>query len=269
MHYLQAILKDKKQEVERLIQLTEGNAQHYLNQILNQEHLTASRRFSNALKSVPFAVIGEVKRRSPSLGGIRDFADPAGLAWAYANGGASSISVLTDANHFGGALIDLLEVSHQVKVPVLRKDFILHPLQMAESVFAGAAAVLLIARILGKDLKRMIGEAERLGLEALVEVHDRDDLDMAIDAGALIIGVNHRNLQTFEIDLNISETLRPRIPRHVIAVAESGIHTPAQAKRMRDLEYDAVLVGEALVRSEDPSGLIRKMKGSTLDLLHN
>lgn len=264
-NYLDKMIRDKMQEVERLVQETHSHPEHQLNQILRGNY-PSGKHFSNALKGERLSVIGEVKRRSPTLGEIERIDHPADLALKYCQGGASAISVLTDANGFGGSLKDLSQVSHTLeskhpKVSVLRKDFIIHPLQLAEAVAAGANAVLLIVHVLGESLKPLLREAKRLGLEVLTEVHDLADLEIALEAEAAIIGINHRNLMTFEIDLSISELLRPMIPPHIVTVAESGIHQPAQAKRMRKLGFDAVLVGEALVRSKDPARLIRKMRG--------
>lgn len=263
--YLDKIIIHKKQEVERLVHETESDPKHPLNQILRQIHVPGIH-FSAALKGPDLSVIAEVKRRSPSLGEIRQINDPAELALKYCQGGASAISVLTDAKSFGGSLLDMRQVAHAVEwqypnVSVLRKDFIIHPLQLAEAVFAGANAVLLIVHAVGKNLKFLLQEAKRLGLEVLTEVHDFAELELALEAEAPIIGINHRNLTTFEIDLDISEILRPLIPPHILTVAESGIHQSAQAKHMRELGFDAILVGEALVRSNDPSKLIKFMQG--------
>ncbi|MBA3721958.1 MAG: indole-3-glycerol-phosphate synthase [Parachlamydiaceae bacterium] len=263
--YLNKIISNKKIEIDKLIQETKSNRNHSLNMILNQTY-TTSKRFSSALKGGKLSVIGEVKRRSPSLGEISKIEDPVKLALQYCDGGASAISILTDTKHFGGSLSDLSLVKRELAIPypniaVLRKDFIIHPLQLAEAVLAGADAILLIANVVRQDLKVLIQEATRLGLEVLTEIHDLADLDLALDAEAPIIGINHRNLETFNIDIGISEKLRPLIPPHIITVAESGIHHPNQAKIMRDLGYDAILVGEALVNSTDASKLIKEMKG--------
>jgi anthranilate phosphoribosyltransferase len=263
-NYLDQILLEKKKEVEQLISITHANPKHPLNKILNQQHIL-KKSFSNSLKSQKFAVIGEIKRASPTRGKIQDIPDPISLAIKYCQGGASAISILTDSKSFGGTLKDLSQVSkelaiHYPSVPTLRKDFIIHPLQLAEAVLAKTSAVLLIVRILGKEVKILLEEATRLGLEAVIEVHDLNELEIALAAGASIIGINHRNLTTFEIDLTLSEHLRPLIPSHVITIAESGIHTSEQAKHMQDLGYDAILVGEALVRLENPSSLIQCMK---------
>ncbi len=263
-NYLDKIINQKKIEVDQLIQATKNDSQHPLNQVLSQIH-SPNTRFSKALQGSHLAVIGEVKRRSPSRGEMGRIENPAELALRYCQGGASAISVLTDAEAFGGSLTDLSNVVEALrlsypKVAVLRKDFIIHPLQLAEAVIAGAHAVLLIVHVVGKNLKFLLEEAKRLGLEVLTEVHDLADLKIALEAEAPIIGINHRNLTTFEIDLGISETLRPLIPPHMITVAESGILQPEHAKKMRKLGFDAILVGEALVRSNDPSELIKLMR---------
>jgi indole-3-glycerol phosphate synthase len=263
-HYLDQIMRQKRLEIKQLIQIMETDPNHPLNVILDQNK-TLKNRFSKALDRPNLTVIGELKRRSPSRGDIQKITDPVLLAMQYCQGGASAISVLTDSTHFGGSINDLQKVSHALAIkhpdiPTLRKDFIIHPLQLAEAVFAGASAVLLIACVLGKELKMLIKEAGRLGLETLTEIHDIADLELAIEAEAPVIGVNHRNLKTFEIDLNISEALRKHIPPHVIAVAESGIHTPEQAQRIHSLGYHAILVGEALIQSKNPSELIMRMK---------
>ena len=247
-NYLEKILVHKKREVDELLTSKKG-------------------KFASALKQDSLAVIGEIKRRSPSRGALQEISDPVQLALEYCQGGASAISVLTDV-HFDGKLDDLKRVCQVLDhlyphVPVLRKDFIIHPIQLVESLNAGASAVLLIAKVLGADLKSFILEAKRLGLETLTEVHDAEDLALAIQAGATIIGINHRNLSTFEIDLNISRDLRPLIPSSILTVAESGIFTPADADTMRKREFDAVLVGEALVCSDNPAELIAQLKGGS------
>lgn len=262
--YLAKIMQYKKQEVEQLLAKVQADRHHPLMRILT-EGRPSSNHFSAVLIQPGLSVIAEIKRRSPSLGEIRQIADPAELALKYCTGGASAISVLTDHN-FNGSIADLQHVAGAVRGPFpgaafLRKDFVIHPIQLAEAVAAGAHAVLFIAHLLGEHLKMMLAEAKRLGLEALTEVHDQAGLDIALDAAAPIIGVNHRNLDTFELDLNISQKFRPQIPEHVIAVAESGIHHAEDARRMQALGFDAILVGEALVRAENPAQLIREFRG--------
>ncbi len=268
-NHLDKILQFKKREIERLLEETRADPKHPLNLILS-DNRPPSTHFSDALRTDHLSVIAEIKRRSPTAGSLRPIQDPVELALRYCQGGASAISILTDSESFGGSLNDLKQVAHSLNkdrclVPLLRKDFILHPLQLAEAVASGAQAVLLIVSAVGKELKRLIKEAEHLGLETLTEVHDRADLDLALEAEAPVIGINHRNLQTFEIDLKLSEKLFPLIPSSVITVAESGIRSIEEAKRMRELGFDAILVGEALVRSEDPVRLIELMRGELHD----
>ncbi len=234
---------------------------NYLEKIIHRKNLeikTERFSFEDALKKPGLSVIAEIKRKSPSVGKICKMLNPTKLALDYVEAGASAISVLTDKD-FGGSLEDLKQVSLVAKVPLLRKDFIFAPIQLAEAALHGASAVLLIVRILGKQLKSMILLAEQLGLESLVEVHDENELKIALEAEAKIIGINHRNLDTFLIDFTVSK-LRKKIPTHIITVAESGIRTREQAKQMEDLGFDAVLVGEALVRSQDPKKLIEQMR---------
>lgn len=264
-NYLDRIILQKQREVEQLQHETAVDPSHPLNLVLKQTY-SQSKCFSAALKQSELAVIAEIKRKSPSVGEIRPIEDPVKLALKYCQGGASAISVLTDFIHFGGTLSDLRNVSQKLvlqhpKVAILRKDFIIHPLQLAEAVISGANAVLLIVHVVGKNLKFLMQESTRLGLEVLTEVHNQQELEIALEAGAPIIGINHRNLTTFEMDLSISEVLKPLIPSNVITVAESGIHQPEQAERMRSLGFDAILVGESLVRSNDAAQSIKLMKG--------
>ncbi|HPC83262.1 MAG TPA: indole-3-glycerol-phosphate synthase [Thermoanaerobaculaceae bacterium] len=215
--------------------------------------------FERALRRPGLSVVAEVKRRSPSAGAIAAIPDPAALARAYAAGGAAAVSVLTEPKQFGGSLADLEVVARAVSLPVLRKDFLLDPLQLAEAAEAGASAVLLVVAALGARTGDMLAGCERLGLEALVEVHDEGELEVALGAGARVVGVNSRNLRTFEVDLGVAERLRPRIPAGVVAVAESGVRTPDEARRMREAGYDAVLVGGALAADPDPAGLVARL----------
>lgn len=264
-NYLDAIVARKRNEVETLIHSISQEKKHVYYDILNQR-ITSDNKFSTAIRQKHLAVIGEIKRKSPSRGEIVPIINPTDLALTYCNGGVSAISVLTDFEGFGGTLTDLQQVSttlntYHPTVATLRKDFIVHPLQMAEAVHAGASCILLIARVLGNQLSHFIETASRLGLDTLTEVHDTDDVKHALDAGASIIGVNHRNLSSFMIDITLSETLRPLIPANVITVAESGIQSAADAHMMRQLGYDAILVGEALVSSNNPENLIADMRG--------
>ena len=225
------------------------------------EQAPRARSFGDALRSgSQVAVIAEVKRRSPSAGEIRADASAEATAVGYATAGASAISVLTDRDYFGGSLADLRAVVKEVQTPVLRKDFTIDALQVYEAKIAGAAAVLLIVRILDdaqlRDLQTL---ALELGLGALVEVHDEWELERALVADAGIVGVNNRDLATFTTDLATTERLAQDLPKGVTLVAESGIATAADVTRVADVGADAVLVGEALMRAPDPSELLAEL----------
>jgi indole-3-glycerol phosphate synthase len=207
-------------------------------------------------------VIAEVKRKSPSAGTIHADLDPVAHARAYAAGGAVAISVLTEPEHFGGSLEDLQRVAAAVPVPVLCKDFILDDLQLLAARAAGASAVLLIARILtGTRLRELIAAASRLELGVLVEVHSVDELDGAIAAGAAVVGVNNRDLDSFEVDLASGARVLRAVPRHLVAVAESGIESRADVERLGAAGADLVLVGTALVRLADPRTAVHALCG--------
>lgn len=198
------------------------------------------------------AVVAEVKRRSPSKGGIDPGLDPAAVATAYAAGGATCLSVLTDAEFFGGGPDDLRAARDAVELPVLRKDFTVCPADVADARLMGADAVLLIVAALSAgELRQLADLAARLGLDALVEVHDEAELALAVDAGATLIGVNQRDLVTFEVDPARAVRVAAAVPPGVVAVAESGIGGPADAGPLAAAGYDAVLVGESLVRAGD------------------
>jgi indole-3-glycerol phosphate synthase len=213
-----------------------------------------------ALRGERVAVVAEVKRRSPSAGVIRDDLDPRERAMLYARHGAAAISVLTDRTHFGGSVEDLRAAAEQVQVPLLRKDFILDELQVIEARAAGAAGVLLIVRALSPDrLSALLACARAAGLEALVEVHTPIELDRALDAGASVIGVNSRDLDTFRIDVAAAWELLARVPADRVAVAESGMHGPRDVERAALAGADAVLVGTALSAAADPASLLTEL----------
>jgi indole-3-glycerol phosphate synthase len=210
-------------------------------------------------------VIAECKRRSPSRGVLRAEYDPVAIAKGYAAAGAAAISVLTEPTFFDGALEHLTAVRSAVDVPLLRKDFIVSEYQLLEARSAGADAALLIVGALSPDtLKTLIARAMELGLDPLVEVHSRGELDVALDAGATIVGVNNRNLRTLAVDLDVSESLIARIPKDVIAISESGITSMADMARFQKLGYRAFLVGERFMTAEDPGGALRALLGRAL-----
>lgn len=208
------------------------------------------------------AVIAEIKRRSPSAGAIAPDLDPARLAGAYAAGGARAISVLTDGPHFGGSLDDLRAVRHAVDLPVLRKDFIIDPVQIFESKAAGASAVLLIARALAPArLRELSALAADVGLARLVEVHAAAELEVALSSEAEAIGVNSRDLETFDVDLAASKDVLAHIPAATIAVAESGVGSGHDVERLAAWGADAVLVGTLVARATHPAGAVEALTG--------
>ncbi len=221
------------------------------------------RGFAEALRrGEPPAVIAEVKRASPSAGSIAD-RDPAERARAYEAGGAAALSVLTEPRHFGGSLADLRAARWATSLPVLRKDFLVHPSQLIESRAAGADAVLLIAAALDDaELAALLALAGDLGLGVLLEAHAEDDLERALATDAQVIGVNARDLETLEVDGERALRLLGRIPGDRVAVLESGISRPEQARRAVEAGARAILVGEALMRAEDPAALIRSLRGT-------
>ena len=215
-----------------------------------------------ALAGGDLAVIAEVKRRSPSAGAIAPGLDPAVHARGYAAGGARALSVLTDEPHFGGSLDDLRAVRRAVDLPVLRKDFIIDPLQLFESRAAGASAVLLIVRAVPPETLCQLSElAADLGLARLVEVHGAAELERAVALGPECIGVNARDLDTFHVDLDAARAVLRRVPAAVIAVAESGIVTRDDAERVATDGADAILVGTALAGAPDPAAAVRRLVG--------
>ena len=216
-----------------------------------------------ALRAAPgIAVIAEVKRASPSKGALADIPDPAALATAYAAGGATAISVLTEERRFSGSLADLDAVRATVRIPVLRKDFMVEPYQLLEARAHGADLILLIVAALSdSQLIAMREQAQRLGMTALVEVHDAEETRRAVATGARVIGVNARNLKTLEVDPSAFARLRPLIPDEAVAVAESGIRGVADVKGYAAEGARAVLVGEALVIGGDPAGAVASFAG--------
>jgi len=217
-----------------------------------------------ALTRDPPALIAEVKRVSPSAGPIAVAADPAVQARAYAAGGASAVSVLTEPAHFGGSLADLDAVRSAVDLAVLRKDFVVHTSQVLEARAHGADTVLLIAACLSDDeLASLLAESRDLGMEPLVETHDDEDLRRTLATDARIVGVNARDLESLEVDLAAALTRLRRVPGDRVAVLESGIEGRSQVEAALEAGATAILVGEALMRSADPAGAIRELRGTT------
>jgi indole-3-glycerol phosphate synthase len=224
------------------------------------ERKTPSRSFSEALRKSTPAIIAEIKKASPSKGVLRQNFHPAFIAHAYEQGGAACLSVLTDKKYFDGSMLDLEAARASANLPVLRKDFIIDRLQIFEAAAHNADAILLIAGILEVDELSSFRElASSLALASLVEVHNQEELAKAIDSGAEIIGVNNRNLETFEVSLDTSLRLSLCMPGNATRVSESGIHTRADIDLLRGAGFDAFLVGESLLTSQDPTVSLRSL----------
>jgi indole-3-glycerol phosphate synthase len=261
LHSTREELQRRKREVpehalqQRLAQSVSAEAGHPA-----RTSKPASRGLRDAIAQPGISVIAEFKRRSPSAGTLREAADLQEVVGAYERGGASALSVLTEGPNFGGSLDDLRAARELCQLPILRKDFIVDEYQLLEARAAGADAVLLIVAALdAESLTRLHERAIALGLDVLVEVHDRGEVDRALGAGARLIGVNNRDLRDFSVDLARTTTLRSAIPDGVAVVSESGI---AEAGQLRSLEaegVDAVLVGESLMREADPARALREL----------
>ena len=254
MNRLAEIIASKEAEWKRL----EPHAADLRRQALLRNDF---RPFRTALqRGNDVAIIAEVKKASPSAGIIAEDFNPLSQAREYARGGAHALSVLTDEKYFHGHLRFLKQIREQVDLPLLRKDFIVHQLQIFESVVAGADAILLIVAALDDEtLGRLHEQAKACQLDVLVEVHNLAEMDRALDLGADLIGINNRDLKTFAVDLATTETLAEEIPADAIAVSESGIATAADIRRIRASGVNAVLVGEALMRAKNVPEKMREL----------
>lgn len=251
--YLAGILDRKREEVAALESRVDALAREV-------ESAPAVRPWREALRhSEHVTLIAELKRKAPSAGDLKLALDPVRLARSYERAGAAAVSVLTDLD-FGGQLDDLREARAAVSLPTLRKDFVLDPLQLLEARAAGAdAALLIVSALSDAELGRLLSYASELGLGCLVEVHDEGELERALAAGAGVIGINNRDLKTFETRLEVTHRLAPQVPADRVVVAESGIDSAAQVKELGELGVDAVLVGSALVRETEPERLARTL----------
>ena len=225
--------------------------------------LPSARGFIDRLKQDSvnsLAVIAEIKRKSPSKGELNPDLDAAVLAEQYWRGGASCLSVLTDVDFFGGSVDDLVQARTATTLPVIRKDFTVSEFDVVDARLMGADCVLLIAAVLSDtELQKFHQLATDIGLDVLVETHDEQELDRALNVGATMIGVNQRDLMTFQVDHERAERMATQIPQHVVRVAESGVRDRGDAQRLRDAGYDAVLVGESIVTSGDPVHSVRDL----------
>lgn len=264
MDKLTEIMTHKRREIAPLLRPVFADELREINRRLPRppSFLSALRRPDGRL-----AVIAEIKRRSPSAGAIKENASALEQARRYRSAGAAALSILTDLEFFGGQLADLVEVTADFSqnppaLPCLRKDFMVHPIQVLQAREAGASAILIIVRALTDDeITSLHQAAGAAGLDALFEVHNEEELRRAVQHKARIIGVNNRDLAVFKTDIGLSERLIPQIPRDVVAVSESGFSTPADAARARKAGAHALLVGEALMKAADPAALIREFNG--------
>lgn len=249
MNMLDQILVAKREELQRC-QFSDGKT----------EHLYHVRSLKEALESSTISVIAEIKMKSPSEGDIFPNADPVQIAKDYESAGGAAISVLTDERFFGGSLEILQSVRKVVSIPVLRKDFILHPRQILDAASARADAFLLIAEALdGSEMRELLSYGEEVGLEALVEFHGAENAEKVAELSPPIVGVNCRNLETMTTDLSHLEKVFPLLPAHSMKVAESGIRTTEDLKYVSGLGYDAVLVGTSLMKSGNPGKALERL----------
>jgi indole-3-glycerol phosphate synthase len=221
------------------------------------------RPFAEALSRPGTSVIAEHKRRSPSAGTIRDGASCAEIVTAYDRGGAAAISILTEEEHFGGSLADLREGRAATELPILRKDFTIDPYQLYEAKVAGADGVLLVVGSLEQgDLASLYAQAGELDLDALVEIHDDEELERALELDCDVIGINNRNLENFRVDIQRTFDLLADVPAGKVVVSESGIHHRGQIEELEQVGVDAVLVGEVLMRAADPESTVRELSNA-------
>jgi indole-3-glycerol phosphate synthase len=263
MDKLTEIMAHKRREIAPLVRPVFADELRALNRTLPRppSFLAALRRPDGKL-----AVISEIKRRSPSAGAIKEGASALAQAHRYRAAGAAALSILTDTEYFDGHLADLVEVTANFSqtppaIPCLRKDFMVHPIQVLQAREAGASAILIIVRALTDDeITALHQAATAAGLDALFEIHNEEELRRAVGHQARIIGVNNRDLAIFKTDLGLSERLIPQFPKDVVAVSESGISTATDAARARAAGAQAVLVGEALMKANDPAALIAEFQ---------
>jgi indole-3-glycerol phosphate synthase len=261
VNLLVEILRRKREDLTELLRV---RPEHSIrNNALRVREKAEPHRLCKTLaaKNPEVKIIAEYKRRSPSKGNIREDLRPADAASLYQNAGACAISVLTEKHFFGGSIDDLLEVRATTALPVLRKDFIIQPVQLFEAAEAGADAILLIAAALDDETLgklRSIAE-EELGLDALVEVHTKEEMERAANCRARLIGINNRDLTTFEVSLTTSEALVRCAPENALLISESGLSTGDELSRLRILGFDGFLIGGSLMQSDNPGDALRKL----------
>ena len=250
MNILEEIIAHKREEVALQKQL---EPQFQLEKVLETGSVPERPSFVKALRSAPIGLIAEVKRRSPSAGAIREPFDPAEIAAAYQNHGAHAVSCLMDQKYFGGGIDDFRAVRATIDLPMLYKEFVIDPWQMIHAKINGASAVLLIVGALSdQELTSFLRQISSLKMDALVEVHDQEEMRRAIDAGASCIGINNRNLKTFHTTLETTFKLRELAPKTATLISESGIKTPEEVRALKEAGIHAILVGETLLREPSP-----------------
>jgi indole-3-glycerol phosphate synthase len=259
MSHLAGIVAYKREEIRPWIEHTED----WKRRALQNRHF---RGFAAVLSSGSFGFVGEIKKSSPSAGLIAPEFDPAKIAEVYNQAGVDCVSVLTDEKFFQGHLDYLALVRRRIPVPLLRKDFTLHEVQIYQAALAGADAVLLIVAALNEsELKHLFEAANELGIDCLVEVHTETELERALQVKANLIGINNRDLTDFATDLAVTERLAPLIPDSCTVLSESGIKTPEDVRRVASTGVDAALIGEALMRADDPKGLLQAFAAAVSD----
>ncbi len=255
------IVENRKKQIDVL--KTQYSIQHFEKRIGDME---SPPNFYNAVSGDGVNIIAEVKKASPSKGVISENFDHIHIARQYENGGAAAISVLTEPTFFQGDSRYLEEISREVALPVLCKDFVIELIQIYRARAIGGSAILLIANVLDKNqLKEFIRNAHEIGLSCLVEVHNEREAYIALESGAKAIGVNNRNLETFEVDLAVSERLRELIPSDKIFISESGIHTREDMERLEKIGVNGVLIGESLMRAKNIANKLAQLKGGAGD----
>jgi len=256
MSVLDRIVDDARDEVKR--RKKQVSLKDLEKQIVSRGD--GARPFSEALTRPGVSLIAEHKRRSPSAGVIREGASVTEIVQAYERGGAAAISVLTEEQHFGGSLDDLYEARRATELPILRKDFCVDLYQLYEAKVAGAdAALLVVGSLRAPDLERLHAEAQALDLDAIVEVHDEEELESALELDVDVIGINNRNLEDFTVDIQTTVDLLAAIPTGKIVVSESGIHTRQEIEELERVGVDADLIGQTLMRAPDPEAAVRDL----------
>ncbi|MEP6708455.1 MAG: indole-3-glycerol phosphate synthase TrpC [Pyrinomonadaceae bacterium] len=260
MDFLSKIIETKRDRLQLLREQT-AISDLRVRALDSRLHTKLHRLLEALANDTGINIIAEIKRASPSRGLIRTDVDPAALGAAYERGGAVAISVLTEEDHFQGSLDDLRVVRQAVSLPLLRKDFIVDEFQIYEAAVAGADAILLIVAAMDDSLLRHLRSVaeDEMGMDALIEVHTEEELRRAADCGATLIGVNNRDLRTFEVSLGTSARLIQYAPRDAICISESGLDSADDLRRLGDLGYSGFLIGEMLMRAEQPEAMLRTL----------